>query len=269
MTPRRSTTRDDSIFYIHRLLFSVALLSCGEALNNGDNMTTLDISRYIHSFDEAACKAGITFKMGEDFEQYLEITTNIVGKSPTTPMFRPDCSRLEPGGAFWIIGEDESGKVAHVQALRVDDLRTTNLAEHLESLKACYADPKKAGPGSSCVCRASTARKITGAVVYHGDVWLRDDFRGQGLPRIFASIAFGLAWAKWSPDFIYGLVPTWSIEKGVADLYGYLHREAHGSILHLPDRQIEDDDWLVWLTRRELSLLIERTVDETLVPGFS
>ncbi|WP_245521371.1 hypothetical protein [Rhizobium azibense] len=226
-------------------------------------MTTLDVSRYIYSFDEAARKAGIRFKMGENFEQYLDITTSIVGKSATFPMFRPDCSELEPGRAFWIIGEDQSGEVAHVQALRVDGLSATNLAEHLESLKACYADPKtQAGSGSSCVCSAPTARKITGTVVYQGDIWLRDDFRGQGLPRTFSGIAFGLAWAKWSPDFIYGLVPTWSIEKGVAELYGYLHREAHGSVLRLPDRQIEDDDWLVWLTRRELLQLIKRERDE-------
>ncbi|MCW1413807.1 hypothetical protein OLZ32_36935 [Rhizobium sp. 1AS11] len=233
-------------------------------------VTNLEVSQYICSFDEAGRKAGIRFNMGDNFEEYLEITTNIPGKSPTFPMFRPDCSRLEPGCAFWIIGEDQSGEVAHVQALRMDNLRTTNLAEHLESLKACYADPKsQAGSGSSCVCRASTARKITGTVAYQGDIWLRDDFRGQGLPRTFSSLAFGLAWAKWSPDFIYGLVPTWSIDKGVADLYGYLHREAHGSVLRLPDRGIEDDDWLVWLTRRELSQLIKRTVTGTLVPALS
>lgn len=105
--------------------------------------------------------------------------------------------------------------------------------------------------------------------VGHGDVWLREDFRKQGLPRIFASVAFGLAWAKWSPDFIYALVPTWSIEKGVADQYGYLHKEAHGSVLSLPDLGIEDDDWLVWLTRRELSQLIKQMVAEMLEPGLS
>ncbi|RWM47986.1 MAG: hypothetical protein EOR85_33030 [Mesorhizobium sp.] len=232
-------------------------------------VTTLDVSRYIYSFDEAARKAGIRFKTGENFEEYIEITTNIVGKSPTFPKFRPECSRLEPGRAFWIVGEDQAGDIAHVQALRVDYL-TTNLTEHLESLKDCYADPKiQAGSGSSCVCHAPAARNITGTVAYHGDIWLREDFRGQGLPRTFSSLAFGLAWAKWSPDFIYAFVPTWSIEKGVADRYGYRHREAHGSVLRIPDLGIEDDEWLVWLTRFELSELIKRTVTETLVPGPS
>ncbi|WP_246696216.1 hypothetical protein [Mesorhizobium sp. SARCC-RB16n] len=203
------------------------------------------------------------FKMGDDLDEYIDITTNLYGKSPTFPKFRPDCSRIEPGRAFWIIGEDQSDKIAHVQALRVDDLTTTTLAEHLESLKACYADPKnQAGSGSSCACHAPTARKITGVVAYHGDLWLRDDFRGKGLAGILAGIAFGLALAKWSPDFIYALVPSWLIERGIADQYGYLHREAHGSILSLPERGIEDDDWLIWITRPELFQLIKRTTTE-------
>lgn len=208
------------------------------------------------------------FAMGEDFEEYLTITANLVGKSPTQPNFRPDCSWLKPGRAFWIVGQDQSGQVAHVQALRVDNLETTSLAEHLESLKAHYADPKSlAGPGSSCSCYAPTARDITGIVAYHGDLWLRDDFRGHGFPSALAGIAFGLAWAKWSPDFIYALVPTWLIEKGIADQYGYLHKEAKGSILSLPDRGVKDDDWLIWLTQSELIELIKRTANRTIEPS--
>ncbi|WP_083338543.1 hypothetical protein [Ensifer sp. LCM 4579] len=234
-----------------------------------ESATMLDVSRYIYSLDEAARKAGIRFRMGENFEEYLDVTTKIVGKSRTSPRFRPECSRLEPSSAFWIVGEDQVGEVAHVQAVRVDDLTKTNLAEHLESLSDCYADPKsQASPGSSCVCRAPTAQNITGTVAYHGDIWLREDFRGKGLPTIFAGVAFGLAWAKWSPDFIYAFVPTWSIEKGVADRYGYRHREAHGSILRIPDLGIDDDEWLVWLTRRELLEPAKRTATETLVPGL-
>lgn len=235
-----------------------------------DSVTILDVSKYIFLLDEVARKAGIQLKIGENFEEYLDITTNTLGKPPTDPNFRPDCSRLEAGRAFWIIGQDQSGKVAHVQALRVDDLTTTNLAEHLESLKAFYADPKsRTSSGSSCACRAPTAQNMTGIVAYHGDLWLRDDFRGQGLPSTLAGIAFGLAWAKWSPDFIYALVPTWLIEKGIADQYGYLNRESQGAILSLPDRGIEEEDWLIWLTRGELSRLIKGAVVKALAPGLS
>lgn len=235
-----------------------------------DETTILEVSTYICSHAQEASKAGIQFKVGEDFDKYLSITSQIVGKYPTFPNFRPNCSQLELGRAFWVVGEDKSGNVAHVQALRVYDLETTNLADHLESLKACYADPaRQAGPGSSCVCRAPTARTISGKVAYHGDLWLRSDLRGKGLARTLAGLAFGLAWAKWSPDFIFALVPSWLIKKGIADQYGYLHREAHGSVLSLPDRNIEDDDWLIWLTHYELSQLVKCSTTETIDRGHS
>jgi len=157
------------------------------------------------------------------------------------------------------MGRDLEGGVAHVQAMRLDDLSNTNLAEHFVSLRACFADPKRAGPDASCKCYAPTARSITRLVAYHGDIWLRDDFRGRGLSAVIGPLAFGLAEAHWSPDFICALVATWNIEKGIADRYGYLHREPHGSVLRLPALEIDDDDWLVWLARDEWLKMLYRT----------
>ncbi|TIL29603.1 hypothetical protein [Mesorhizobium sp.] len=223
-------------------------------------VTTLGVSKYICGADDLARKSGLHITMGDDFEEYVRITSRLHGKSPTTPNFRPDCSDLQAGNAYWIIGRDRDGRVAHVQAMRLDDLSNTSLAEYLESLRACFAHPDlKAGPGSSCSCYAPTARSITGLVAYRGDMWLREDFRGRGLTTFISRVAFGLAWAKWSPDFVCGLVAGWYIEKGIADQCGYLHREPHGSVLRLPAHGIEDDDWLVWLTRDELVKMISRT----------
>lgn len=217
------------------------------------NETTLEVSNCLGAVQELGRKSGLYITMGDDFEEYIGITSRVPGKSPTYPSFRPDTSYLPPGKAFWIVGRDGEGTVAHVQALRLDDLSNVDLAEHLGSLRAWFADPSlKAGAGTSSRCDAPTARSITGQVAYHGDIWLREDFRGRGLSTLIGRIAFGLAWAKWSPDFIYALVASWHIEKGIVDRYGYLHCEPHGSVLHLPAQGIDDDDWLVWLTRDEL-----------------
>lgn len=216
------------------------------------NVTTLQISKYICKADELGRKSGLQIAMGENFEEYVRITSRIPGKPPTTPHFRPDCSAVLPGKAFWIIGRDREGRVAHVQAMRLDDLSNTNLAEHLGSLKACFEDPDlKAGSSSSCSCTAPTAHTITGLIAYHGDIWLREDFRGRDLASFIGRIAFGLAWAKWSPDFIYALVAGWNIEKGVVHRYGYQNRE-YGSVLRLPELGISHDEWLVWVTREQL-----------------
>ncbi|RVL72543.1 hypothetical protein CN140_33450 [Sinorhizobium meliloti] len=226
------------------------------------NVTTLDVSKFICATDELARRSGLSITMGEDFGEYVRITSKLPGKRPTYPNFCPDCSDLLPGKAFWIVGRDREGTVAHVQAMRVDDLSDTNLAEHLESLKSCFKDPGlKAGQYSSCRCYAPSARGITGIVAYRGDLWLREDFRGRGLMSFIGHIAFGLAWAKWAPDFIYSLVADWYVAKGVLGRSGYVNREQHGSVLRLDAEGIDDDDWLLWMTRDQVLQMISSTLE--------
>ncbi|PBB30039.1 hypothetical protein CK221_29180 [Mesorhizobium sp. WSM3868] len=224
-----------------------------------DNLNTLQISRLIGTACDSMLKFGLHVTIGENFDEYVRTTDGLPGKSPTYPHFRPDCSDLLPGKAFWITARDRAGRVAHVQAMRLYDLSTRSLHEHLETLGDYFADPElKAGPGSSCTCYAPSARNIAGLVAYRGDLWLRKDFRGLGLLPFLSQIAFGLAWAKWSPDFVYALVAAWNIEKGVADRNGYLHKE-RGAVARLPARGIYDDDWLVWLTREDLVKMFSST----------
>ncbi|MGY3487882.1 hypothetical protein ACVW1C_005765 [Bradyrhizobium sp. USDA 4011] len=213
----------------------------------------LHVSRFIHSYDAAAAKRGIKLSLGVDFHEYVSITRSTETKGPTYPNFRPDRSPIRPGEGFWMVGADKNDEVAVLQAVRLYDLSRSNLAEHLESLKAFYADPAKhAHPEDTCTCRAPSAKTMSGRVAYHGDGWVRRDFRGSGMPRIMAGIAFGVSFAMWAPDFVCGLVARWLIDKGVVSQYGYAHHEKAGSILRLVEEQIVDDDWLIWLTGEEL-----------------
>jgi hypothetical protein len=74
-------------------------------------------------------------------------------------------------------------------------------------------------------------------------------------------IAFGLAWAKWAPDFIYSLVADWYVAKGVLGRSGYVNREQHGSVLRLDAEGIDDDDWLLWMTRDQVLQMISSTLE--------
>ena len=229
--------------------------------NVATEIDVLNASRYLQMFDIAACRAGLHISMGDDFSEYVEITKRIDGKTPTYPNFHPAHSRIGPGEGFWLIGEDDDRSIAHVQAVRLYDLDGTNLAEHLQSLRALYAEPETQAPkDASCRCASQGARTISGKVAYHGDLWLRKDFRKKRLARVLAGLVFGVALAKWQPDYIFALVPTWLKEKGIASEYGYIHHEAHGSVLNLPSANISDDDWLIWLSRDELAGLAAETI---------
>ncbi|MCK1304614.1 hypothetical protein [Bradyrhizobium sp. 45] len=217
----------------------------------------LQISRFLRVYDDAAAQKGIKLSIGFDFNEYVSITRVLPTKKPTYPNFRPDRSPIKSGEGYWMVGVDKENQIALVQAARLYDLSHSNFAEHLESLRAFYADPPvHAHPQDRCTCAAPTARKITGKVAYHGDFWLRSDFRRQGIPTIMAAILRGASFSMWCPDFVCGLAERWLLEKGVLAQYGHAHYEHGGSILHLVEENIIDHDLLVWLTGEELRSLV-------------
>jgi hypothetical protein len=219
----------------------------------------LEVSRFLRVYDDAAIQKGITLSIGFDFHKYVSITQTLPTKRRTYPNFRPDRSPIELGEGYWMIGVDEDNEVALVEAARLYDLSNSNFAEHLQSLKAFYADPDiHAHPQDRCTCTAPSAKKISGRVAYHGDFWLRRDFRGQGIPKIMAAVLRGVSFAMWAPDFVCGLAARWTLDKGVLAQYGHTHHEPGGSMLQLVEEDIVDDDLLVWLTGAELRSLVDR-----------
>lgn len=219
----------------------------------------LQVSRFLQIYDTAAAQKGIKLSIGFDFDEYVSITRVLPTKRATEPCFRPDRSTIKSGEGYWMIGVDRNNEVALVESARLYDLSQSNFAEHLESLKVFYTDPTKhAHPQDRCTCTAPSASKITGKVAYHGDFWLRRDFRRQGMPEIMAGILRGVSFAMWAPDFVCGLAERWMLEKGVLAQYGHTHHEPGGAILHLVEEDIVEDDLIVWLTGEELRSLVYR-----------
>ncbi|MFB6421485.1 hypothetical protein [Bradyrhizobium tunisiense] len=215
----------------------------------------LHVSRFIQLYDKAAVQKGINLSIGFDFHEYVSITEATPTKGKTYPNFRPDRSPIKTGEGYWLVGVDTNNEVALVEAARLYDLSQSNLAEHLQSLKFFYADPAKdAHPQDRCICKAPSAWRITGKVVYHGDVWVRSDFRGQGIMKIMAGIMGGVSLAMWAPDYRCGFAGRWSVDKRVYDV---AHAEPSGSVLRLVEEDIVDDDWLFWTTGKELRSLID------------
>lgn len=222
------------------------------------SVNPLQVSRFLQIYDDAAAQKGIKLSIGFDFHEYVSITRAAPTKRPTYPNFRPDRSPIKSGEGYWIIGVDKNNEVAVTDAARLYDLSHSCFAEHLQSLKAFYANPAiHAHPQDRCTCTAPSAKKMTGKVAYHGDLWVRKDFRGQGMAKIVAAIAHGASFAMWAPDFLCSLVARFSLDKGLVRQYEMLHHEPGGSVLQLVEEDIVDDDWLIWLTGEELRSQVE------------
>lgn len=213
-------------------------------------VNTLHVARCLQVCDDVAEEKNIKLSIGFDFHEYVSIARATPTKGPTFPNFQPDRSPIKPGEGYWIIGVDKNKDVVGLEAARLYDLSHSNFAEHLQSLKAFYAAPTiHAHPGDRCTCIAPAAKKMTGKVAYHGDLWVRRDFRGQGVGKILTGITHAVSFAMWAPDFLCALVERWTLDKNVDDM---LHHEPGGAILQLVEDNIVEDNWLSWLTGEEL-----------------
>ncbi|MCK1475284.1 hypothetical protein IVB27_10850 [Bradyrhizobium sp. 197] len=215
----------------------------------------LQVSRFLRTYDDAAAEKGIRLSIGFDFHEYVSITQATPTKHPTQPVFRPDRSPIKLGEGYWIMGLDKKNEVAYLQAARLFNLQDSNIGEHLQSLKVFYGEPQKhAHPQDSCACTAPSAKKIRGKVAYHGDLWLRKDFRGQGMLKTIGGIGGGITLAMWNPDFLCWLAQRWTLDNSV---YNPPHYEPGGALLQLVEENIAEDNWLMWMGGEELRRIVD------------
>ncbi|MCP3441084.1 hypothetical protein [Bradyrhizobium sp. CCGUVB14] len=212
----------------------------------------LEVSRFLRLYDELATQTGIALSIGFDFHEYCSITGTTPTKPPTSRPFRPP---VNSGDGFWMMGVDKDNIVAVLQAVRLFDISRGNFADVLEEV--FYADVNShTHPSDNWTCVAPTAKRMKGKVAYHGDGWVRSDYRGLGMSKIMAGVAFGLSFAMWNPDFVCGLVLPQLLDKGVVAQYGYGHHEAGG--LRLMENNVLKEYLLIWLNGEELRGLVCR-----------
>ncbi|RWA58410.1 MAG: hypothetical protein E5V89_30850 [Mesorhizobium sp.] len=96
------------------------------------DVTTLEVSKYLCAAEELGRKSG---SHGGDLRNVLGLPAGFLGGHRS---FRLDSFDVPPEKAFWIVGRDGEGRVAHIEALRLDDLSNTDIAEHLGSLGAWF-----------------------------------------------------------------------------------------------------------------------------------
>lgn len=216
------------------------------------------VKRFIIKHEAAAYANGIQIELRTDFDHMLECS-NSVDKLPLTPMFHPEKSDIGAHNGFWLKGTSFDGELAHMQACRVDDLSSVTLHQHVESLRAFYADPTTAAEsGETCACQAPAACGITGTVCYHGEIWLKggkNGFRRRNLTAMTPKLVLAIALMRWFPDYIWGTTQTGIATKGVAARYGYRRFQPHGIIWTVPSTGTLDE-WLAWNERRDLIDLV-------------
>jgi hypothetical protein len=201
---------------------------------------------------------GIRVELGDDFQEYRRHRLQQPDRKPMYPMFDVECSFVDHSNGFWICGFAPDGELIHTQAVRLLDLQGASLAEHLELHRHKYITPDSTpDPDKTTYVGPRSLETITGKVGYHGDFWLRSKGlagpRSHGATAALSRILLEMAGLTWNLSYMFALVPKALAAKGAHLRYGYVHCEPGRWVG--PDRQITDEDHLIWMNSEDMHAL--------------
>jgi len=222
----------------------------------------------IHRLLARVERHGLTVKTSNDFNAFLE-TRQHVRDDPVSPMFDPAVGELSSKG-FWVSVIDAEGEVGSIQACRLDFV-DTSLAEWavgwmsgLYMKQGLLMVPEFLEPPLD-----SRSRNVRGWLVYHGEMWMARKYRGVGnLFDNMGSLAVLLAYIKWQPDAVWGLVSTELAMRGQGNRMSYPLVERSFLRWSLAAPGIPENEWLVLSERQDLEFLAnERSVTGVVLKG--
>lgn len=199
---------------------------------------------------------GMRVEVGDDFRRYRALRSAQVDRSPVYPMFDVACSFVNSSNGFWVCGHDTNGELIHTQAVRLVDIGTMTLGEHMSLHRNMYITPDTT-PDPDCTSYEGPQAlgTVTGKVCYHGDFWLPS--QGLGGPRshgatgLLSRLLFEMVVQSFDPDYMFALVPKRLAAKGAHLRYGYSHCEPGRWVG--PDEQITEEDYLIWASRSDMA----------------
>lgn len=205
-----------------------------------------------------ACRAeigtrGLDLSLGSDFREFHAVN-RAAGRGPLTPILDAYESDVSARNGFWVLGENEDGEICHVQAARL--LPSGSVKGELECRIASYAsaglgiDPNRSTVMTGC--------KDTGRLVYHGEVWLREDMRGRGLAGLLIRLMMFVSLVNWRADVFFGLsLPHTSSPKFTSKM-GYRHLDPVAVRWRDQTGETVRDEGLVWSTKADAAAMLSR-----------
>lgn len=187
-----------------------------------DNEPVGLLGRYFAQIAEVATRIGIGLSIQPITELALINTANRESWRPLVPALDPDVNELDETNSFSLIAYNEDGEPVASGGCRLYSWQTTDYFRELESLRMFYSSPaQSAASCEACTVSAQNARAVTGRVVYAGAAWCHPKVRGKSLSSIIPRTGKALALAKWDFDYMVGLMLEETMQRGLAQKFGY------------------------------------------------
>ncbi len=224
------------------------------------------LARHFVLADAMARDWGLRLRLRSDFDTLMALNReNRESWPPLSPAFDPAHSNLRIDSAFWLEGIDDRGDTVVTEIARFFDFSNTDLVDELQSLRIYYEHPEPhLAAGERIEVNAPAARVVRGRTMHGGAIWVRPDWRRNGLTRIISRVCAAYAHTRWNTAFTWGLIEPRLHAGGLSQAYGP-HHVSEGVTLHLPFRGTARRV-LIWMSSEALLADLGRAVERVAMP---
>lgn len=151
---------------------------------------------------------GIALFVSDDWDALVDLNARSrEGWFPLLP-------RPSSAPCFWVGAIDSAGEVVATHGVVLLDCSSRSFGERVVDLSA-FHDPGQAPPEEWAFCASGAAQETRGKVAWIVAGWNRPDWRGRGLFHLLGVLARLVAWERYRPRWVVGLVdpetvPVWA-----------------------------------------------------------
>jgi hypothetical protein len=225
------------------------------------------LGRYFVMADALGRDWGLRFRLRSDFDALMALNREHGDAwPPLPPICDPRHSNLRIDSAFWLEALDDSGDTVATEFARFFEFKNTNLVEEIRSLRVYYEDPEPhVAAGERVEIDAPAASVVRGRTMYGGAIWVRPDWRRNGLTRIISHICAAYAHTRWNTAFTWGFMEPRMHAGGLSRAYGP-HEVAEGLLVRMPFRG-DLPTVLLWMRTEALLVDLGASVEAAMISG--
>lgn len=223
------------------------------------------LSRHFVLADEKAREWGLRLRLRSDFDALLAVNRqNRETWPPLPPICDPKHSNLRIDSAFWLEGIDEYGETVATEFARLFDFSDTNVVDEIRSLRVYYENPAPhVAAGERVDIDAPAATVVRGRTMYGGAIWVRPDWRRNGLTRLISHVCAAYAHTRWNTAFTWGFMEPRMHAGGLSKAYGP-HDVAEGLLVRMPFRG-DLPTVLLWMRTEALLADLATSVEAAMI----